>query len=447
MSTTDALTRIDEGFAPLLEAARRKTPSHAYLLHGPSAAAALHFARFFARALACDAPEAPCETCAACLRALADHAEAIHLVRPSGVDIRIDQIRELIDASRYRSAGGRFKVFVLCPADAMNEQAANAFLKVLEEPTERTVFLLVTARPDALLTTIRSRCIPARLTFPPARRLVEDLLPASHPRRDEAWLALLLSDGGPSIVDWVAALGAGAPETPPPPGEETGSWGLDFLDDEVELGRRLLLCDPLREKADEMLALFARTVELLGELAERPRVEAAFTAGLRVAGAGSARLEEELPKRFKSLRSAWARSEGEGARHPVLGDERDVQATARLWTFTWMDAFLRGLLLALRLGTRLAHGGSDPLLRAVALRHPGLEALARLPLVTIARFRRSIETARRHVYGNVKPLTLILQNLLTSFLQHAGVVPATTSAMPGEPLPRDPDPEETWMEP
>ena len=133
----------------------------------------------------------------------------IHLVRPSGVDIRIDQIRELIDTSRYRSAGGRFKVFVLCPAEAMNEQAANAFLKVLEEPTERTVFLLVTARPDALLSTIRSRCIPARLAFPPARRLVEDLLPASHPRRDEAWLALLLSDGGPSVVDWVAASRSG----------------------------------------------------------------------------------------------------------------------------------------------------------------------------------------------------------------------------------------------
>ena len=112
-----------------------------------------------------------------------------------------------------------------------------------------------------------------------------------------------------------------------------------------------------------------------------------------------------------------------------------------------MDAFLRSLLLALRLGTRLAHGGTDPLLRAVALRHPGLEALARLPLVTVARFQRSIDTARRHVYGNVKPLTLILQNLLTSFLQHAGAVPASTPTMHGEPLSRDHEPEESWMEP
>lgn len=446
MTSLDALTRINEDFAPLLQAARRKAPSHAYLLHGPSAAAALHFARHFARALNCQGPEAPCEVCPSCLQDLADRSDAIHLIRPTGVDIRIDQIRELIEASRYRYGGDRFKVFVLCPAEAMNEQAANAFLKILEEPTARTVFLLVTDRPDALLSTIRSRCSPQRLAFPPARQLVDELLPASHPGRDLAWLALMLGDCSPSSLRWVIELGEDPDRRDCGLPGEGDRWGLSFLNDDEAIARRLFSCEALRENAPDLLALFDTTLRQLAALFETPDFEEAFLAGLQAAHGGTNRLEEELPKRFKTLRSAWNRSQGEGAVHPVLSEDRDVTASTRLWTFSWMDAFLRSMLLAFRLATRLHHGPPDPLLEACLARHPGLAILSRLPLVALGRMHRSVEEARRHVYANVKPLRLIIQNLYSAFLQHAGVVPARSASGPpsfdGESGSHD----ESWME-
>ena len=72
--------------------------------------------------------------------------------------IEIDQIRELNRDARFRPFCGKSRLYVLDPADLMNDEAANALLKTLEEPPETTHIALVTAHPDSLLPTIRSRC-------------------------------------------------------------------------------------------------------------------------------------------------------------------------------------------------------------------------------------------------------------------------------------------------
>jgi hypothetical protein len=72
--------------------------------------------------------------------------------------IKIDWIRELIDWSATKPVISPVKVAVLCPADAMNLQAANALLKTLEEPAANTLYLLVTEHPELLPATIQSRC-------------------------------------------------------------------------------------------------------------------------------------------------------------------------------------------------------------------------------------------------------------------------------------------------
>src|SRR5262249_44894224 len=80
-------------------------------------------------------------------------------------EIRVDEIRELSKRLSLAALRGRRKIAVLVPADAMNERAQNTLLKTLEEPPPATTFLLISANPDALLPTIRSRC--ARVQFGP----------------------------------------------------------------------------------------------------------------------------------------------------------------------------------------------------------------------------------------------------------------------------------------
>src|SRR5207248_7818149 len=77
--------------------------------------------------------------------------------------IKIEQVREVIDRSAYRPFEGKRRVVIIQDADALVGPAQHALLKTLEEPPPSSVFILVTARPDALLATVRSRLI--RLSF------------------------------------------------------------------------------------------------------------------------------------------------------------------------------------------------------------------------------------------------------------------------------------------
>src|SRR5207244_5892960 len=73
--------------------------------------------------------------------------------------IKIKQVRDIVDAAAYRPFEGRRRVVIFDDADALVPAAQNALLKTLEEPPPSSIFILVTARPDSLLPTVRSRCI------------------------------------------------------------------------------------------------------------------------------------------------------------------------------------------------------------------------------------------------------------------------------------------------
>ncbi len=85
----------------------------------------------------------------------------VRVIRPRMKSRRIgvDEIRSLEQALHLAAPGGQFKVGVIVEADRMNDQAANAFLKTLEEPPKNTLLLLLTANPQRLLPTILSRCV------------------------------------------------------------------------------------------------------------------------------------------------------------------------------------------------------------------------------------------------------------------------------------------------
>src|SRR5712672_3119755 len=169
---------------------------HAYLLAGPEGVGKELLARTFAQAANCEAEDAsarPCGICGAC-RAIErgnfpdvsfhmPQAELLArgLVSRADVEgapskeIRVDDIRALARRLSFAALRGRRKIAIVTPADAMNERAQNTLLKTLEEPPPGTTFLLVSANPDALLPTIRSRCARVQLGPVPEEALVSRL--------------------------------------------------------------------------------------------------------------------------------------------------------------------------------------------------------------------------------------------------------------------------------
>lgn len=160
---------------------------HAYLLSGPAHVGKTTLARLVSQAVNClVSDQAPCGECEACRR-IADngHADVQTLaVDPDSADgprtlIGINAVRDLIGSAHLRPYEGRRRVFIIQGADALSIDAANALLKVLEEPPPDVLLLLLTDNPDGVLPTVRSRCQTVALRPLPERQ-VKELLQAEH---------------------------------------------------------------------------------------------------------------------------------------------------------------------------------------------------------------------------------------------------------------------------
>jgi DNA polymerase-3 subunit delta' len=104
-----------------------------------------------------------CGTCTSCRKiARSLHPDVTVLDPEENSSIKIEPVREVIGKTAYRPFEGRVRVVVIDRADLLGDDAQNALLKTLEEPPPRNVFILVTARPQLLLATVRSRCCQLR---------------------------------------------------------------------------------------------------------------------------------------------------------------------------------------------------------------------------------------------------------------------------------------------
>ena len=133
---------------------------HAYLFIGPAHLGKATLAVQLAQALNCDADTPPCGVCASCTRiADGNHAD-VRLVSlgDNAASIGIDAVRDIINSAHLRPYEGRTRVFIITEADLLTRDAANALLKVLEEPPDDVVLILVGNSADNLLPTVRSRC-------------------------------------------------------------------------------------------------------------------------------------------------------------------------------------------------------------------------------------------------------------------------------------------------
>ncbi len=218
--------------------ARRDRLPHAILFVGMEGVGKNLLAEQLARLLLCGHPgERACGVCRGCeLLAAGTHPD-LHVVQPEAVfrssdallavyaqryaprdkgkdskdskdsvDIRVDQIRALIEASQTRPQIAGRKVLILTPAETLNANAANSLLKLLEEPPADSQLLLVTSRPSRLPATVRSRC-SRFLIAPPARAEAIAWLGAGGMDPEQGGVLLDLAGGSPLRARVLGAAG------------------------------------------------------------------------------------------------------------------------------------------------------------------------------------------------------------------------------------------------
>ncbi len=139
----------------------KKRIAHAYLFSGIQAIGKRTLAREFIKAVNCEKADSlhdSCNECISCRKIDRESHPDVFSVEADGQFIRIDSIREMQKRITCKPMEARMRGFIIDDADKMNDQAANALLKMLEEPSPSNILILVTARPYALPPTIISRC-------------------------------------------------------------------------------------------------------------------------------------------------------------------------------------------------------------------------------------------------------------------------------------------------
>jgi DNA polymerase-3 subunit delta' len=168
-----------------LQGLRSRLP-HALLLKGAEGIGKLDLALNFAKSILCEAPlpdGLACQNCPSCHWFSQESNPDFRLIQPDALsvsedapekeggkkasrEISVDQIRALSNFVNLSAHSGGYRVVVIHPAEAMNNNSANALLKTLEEPTDKLLFILVTNKPQQLLPTILSRCLSFAVPMP-----------------------------------------------------------------------------------------------------------------------------------------------------------------------------------------------------------------------------------------------------------------------------------------
>lgn len=180
-----------QGVELLQRSLERGRLGHAYLFSGARMAEMEALARALAATLNCANPSAraanglpldACDVCPSCRQTLGDVHADVHWLRPESKlrIIRVEQMREFLRTLHMKATGTGWKLGIVAGADRMRVEAANTFLKSLEEPPPRSVLLLLTTEPERVLDTLRSRCLRLNLGG--------ESVPVSN-KAQQAWLA------------------------------------------------------------------------------------------------------------------------------------------------------------------------------------------------------------------------------------------------------------------
>jgi DNA polymerase-3 subunit delta' len=169
------------------------TMTHAWQITGPPGSGRSIAALCFAAALQCTSDGVPgCGECRACTTAMAGTHADVRRIVPEGLSIGVDEMRGIVQIASRRPGTGRWQVVLIEDADRLTEGAANALLKVVEEPPPSTVFLLCapSVDPEDIAITLRSRCRHVALVTPPVDAIAQVLIDTDGlPEADARWAA------------------------------------------------------------------------------------------------------------------------------------------------------------------------------------------------------------------------------------------------------------------
>lgn len=172
--------------------------THAWLVTGPPGSGRSIAALCFAAALQCTSEGVPgCGECRACTTTMAGTHADVRRIIPQGLSIGVDEMRNIVQIASRRPSTGRWQIVVVEDADRLTEGAANALLKVVEEPPSSTVFLLCapSVDPEDISVTLRSRCRHVALVTPGAAAIAQVLVESDSLSVDEAHWAASVSGG------------------------------------------------------------------------------------------------------------------------------------------------------------------------------------------------------------------------------------------------------------
>lgn len=178
----------------LLRAIERRRIAHAYLFSGPDGIGKRLMAVAFAKALLCQTGNG-CGHCPACRKVDHSNHPDIHILDSNGAAIKIEQIRNLQKELSLRPHEGERKICLIDGAEQFTIGAANALLKTLEEPQPGTLIILLSNRPEKLLTTIRSRCQNLPFSRLPKHVLATILAQKLELNETDATILAALSEG------------------------------------------------------------------------------------------------------------------------------------------------------------------------------------------------------------------------------------------------------------
>jgi DNA polymerase-3 subunit delta' len=214
--SADSLPWLEGAQQRLRAALAAKRVPHSLLLLSTAGLGAELLANWITALVLCESQDPrPCGACASCLLLRSDSHPDSYVVRleEDAQQIKVDQVRGLIESLSLKSYRGGYKVGVIEGAEALNVNGANAFLKTLEEPTANTVLIMIARPSHRLPATFASRCLRLTLTPPPAEVAVAwlEAHARAYPRAGSE--AAAPAAAAAAAQSWDAALGlaGGAP--------------------------------------------------------------------------------------------------------------------------------------------------------------------------------------------------------------------------------------------
>jgi len=228
--------------------------AHAYLFVGPEGCGKRTTALALIEAAFCNGIDG-CGNCPTCRRVAALQHPDLHLLEPDGAFIKIDQVRQLQRELSLRPYEATFKACIIEAADRFHQSAGNALLKTLEEPPGSALMILLTANPEAVLPTIRSRCQTVNFQHLP-----------------EGTVAQLLAGQGvdPVAARLAACLAGGSP-----------GRAMELCSEEALSGRKEIIEQLFSLSLKDIGTLFTTSERLAAEKEGLPEILDLLTAFLR----------------------------------------------------------------------------------------------------------------------------------------------------------------------